>query len=174
MSHDQAQWGRQRCPSRQTFGRVGACQQSSRSAGPQPLFVEFLLTGRVGHIPLPRQDRGGEGDIAGVCPICSDWLDREGKSSRSGRLLDKGSIYKILNNRVDIGEAVHKSQAYPGEHQGIIDHGLWDKVHAILTVSPRAREGALRAQSPALLKGMLFAPNGFAMTPTHTRRRRKL
>ena len=31
-----------------------------------------------------------------------------------------------------------------------------------------------RAQTPALLKGLLFAPNGAAMTPTHTRRKGKL
>jgi site-specific DNA recombinase len=31
-----------------------------------------------------------------------------------------------------------------------------------------------RAQTPALLKGLLFAPDGSAMTPTHTRRKGKL
>jgi site-specific DNA recombinase len=40
--------------------------------------------------------------------------------------------------------------------------------------SPRSRACKTRAQTPALLKGLLFAPNGMAMTPTHTRRRGKL
>lgn len=48
------------------------------------------------------------------------------------------------------------------------------KVHAILKESPRARASRTRTQMPALLKGLIFAPNGQAMTPTHTRRRGKL
>ena len=34
--------------------------------------------------------------------------------------IDKGYVYKLLNNRVYIGEAVHKGTAYPGEHEAII------------------------------------------------------
>ena len=40
---------------------------------------------------------------------------------KQGKLVDKGYLYKLLNNRVYIGEAVHKGTAYPGEHQAIID-----------------------------------------------------
>ena len=36
--------------------------------------------------------------------------------------------------------------------------------------SPRKRAAASRAQTPALLKGLLFGPTGITMTPTHTRR----
>jgi hypothetical protein len=32
---------------------------------------------------------------------------------------------------------MHKGKSYPGEHAAIIDRALWDKVHAILAVSPR-------------------------------------
>jgi site-specific DNA recombinase len=37
----------------------------------------------------------------------------EGVRSRRGNRLDKGSLYKLLGNRVYIGEAVHKGLAYP-------------------------------------------------------------
>jgi site-specific DNA recombinase len=80
----------------------------------------------------------------------------------------------MLNNRVYIGEAVHKGTAYPGEHEAIIDRALWDRVHAILRESPRKRAAATRARTPALLKGMIFGPTGTAMTPTHTRRNGRL
>ncbi|MGD9882530.1 MAG: recombinase family protein [Reyranella sp.] len=97
-------------------------------------------------------------------------LAAEGVRTRRGRLIDKGFLYKLLNNRVYIGEAVHKGTAYPGEHEALIARPLWDKVHAILQESPRVRAGRTRAATPALLKGLIFGPTGCAMTPTHTRR----
>ena len=59
-------------------------------------------------------------------------LRSEGMITKGGKLIDKGYVYRILNNRVYMGEAVHKGTAYPGEHQAIIDRTLWDRVHAIL------------------------------------------
>ena len=97
-------------------------------------------------------------------------LIAEGVQTRRGHLVDKGFLYKLLNNRVYVGEAVHKGTAYPGEHQAIVSRALWDKVHGILRESPRRRAGRTRASTPALLKGLIFGPTGRAMTPTHTRR----
>jgi site-specific DNA recombinase len=93
-----------------------------------------------------------------------------GAKNRYGHLLDKGVLYRLLNNRVYIGDAVHKGIAYPGEHEAIIDRKLWDQAHAILKQSPRKRAAKTRAQTPALLKGLLFGPDGAAMSPTHTRK----
>jgi len=97
-----------------------------------------------------------------------------GATNRYGHALDKGVLYKLLHNRVYIGEAVRKGVSYPGEHEPIISRELWDQVHAILKVSPRKRAGNARAQTPAPLKGLLFGPDGAAMSPTHTRRGGKL
>ncbi len=55
-----------------------------------------------------------------------------------------------------------------------VPRDLWDKVHAILGESPRKRASNTRAQTPALLKGLIFAPDGSAMTPTHTRKAGRL
>lgn len=94
--------------------------------------------------------------------------------TRYGHLLDKGVLYKILHNRVYLGEAVHKGTSYPGEHEAIIDRKLWDQVHALLKESPRKRANNSRAQTPALLRGLLFGPDGAAMSPTHTRKSGRL
>jgi site-specific DNA recombinase len=110
------------------------------------------------------------GSMTKLIPI----LAKEGISAKSGKLIDKGYAYRVLNNRVYIGEAVHKGTAYPGEHEAIIDRALWDRVHAILRESPRKRAAATRARTPALLKGIIFGPTGTAMTPTHTRRNGRL
>jgi DNA invertase Pin-like site-specific DNA recombinase len=101
-------------------------------------------------------------------------LRTEGICGKQGKLVDKGYVYKLLNNRVYIGEAVHKGTAYPGEHQAIIDRALWDRVHTVLRESPRKRAANTRAQTPALLKGLIFGPTGRAMTPAHTRKGGKL
>jgi site-specific DNA recombinase len=98
-------------------------------------------------------------------------LALENVRNRYGKLIDKGALYKMLNNRTYIGEAMHKGTAYPGEHQAIIDRSLWDKVHGVLKESPRKRANRTRVQSPALLKGLIFGPNGGPMTPTHTRKK---
>jgi site-specific DNA recombinase len=101
------------------------------------------------------------------------WTTQDGKH-RPGKPIDKGAIYKILNNRVYLGDAVHKGTRYPGEHAAIIDQGTWDKVHAILAENTVARANGTRAQTPALLRGLIFAPGGHAMTPSHTRKAGRL
>lgn len=97
-------------------------------------------------------------------------LAAEGVTTKRGKPVDKGFLYKLLNNRVYGGEAVHKGVAYPGEHTAIIGRDLWDKVHSIIQQSPRSRAANTRAQTPALLKGILFGADGRAMTPTHARK----
>ena len=106
----------------------------------------------------------------GSATVLARELVKEGVRSRGGRLVDKGFLYKLFNNRVYIGEAVHKGTSYPGEHEAIIGKTLWDKVHSILQESPRTRAAHTRAQTPALLKGLIFGPTGCAMSPTHTRK----
>jgi hypothetical protein len=101
-------------------------------------------------------------------------LTADGYCTRRGNPFDKAALYKILANRIYIGEAVHKGVGHPGEHEPIIDRRLWDKVRSTLQESPRARAGRARAQTPALLKGLLYGPTGSAMSPTHTKRGNKL
>jgi site-specific DNA recombinase len=98
----------------------------------------------------------------------------ENVRNKYGKLIDKGILYKMLSNPVYVGVAMHKGVSYPGEHVGIIDRKIWDRVHAQFEESPRKRAANTRAQTPSLLKGILFGPTGVAMSPTHTRRRGKL
>jgi site-specific DNA recombinase len=101
-------------------------------------------------------------------------LRGEGLVTKTGRPFDKGAVYKLLVNRVYLGEATHKGQSYPGEHAAIIPRDLWDRVHAILQESPRSRGAKTRAQAPALLRGLLFGPDGRAMSPSHCRKKGRL
>jgi site-specific DNA recombinase len=100
-------------------------------------------------------------------------LIAENVRNKYGKLIDKGILYKMLNP-VYIGVAMHKGESYPGEHIGIIDRKIWDKVQARFQENPRKRAAATRAQTPSLLKGIIFDASGVAMSPTHTRKNGKL
>lgn len=106
----------------------------------------------------------------GSATLLAKALASEGVRTKRGTLFDKGSLYKLIGNRVYLGQAVHKGVAHPGEHEGIVAQALWDRAHASLAESPRKRSAKARAQTPALLKGLLFGPTGAAMSPTHTRK----
>jgi site-specific DNA recombinase len=93
---------------------------------------------------------------------------------RGGKPWTKGAVYKVLANRVYLGEVVHKGVAYPGEHPAIIDQRAWDKAHAVMAEPAHRRGAATRAQIPALLKGLIYGPNGRPMSPSHTRRRGRI
>jgi len=101
-------------------------------------------------------------------------LHREGACNKQGKPIDKGYLYRVLHNRVYLGEAVHKGEAYPGEHQAIIAPELWDRVHNLIAPDHRARSKRRIGQAPALLKGLIFAPDGSALTPTYTRKSGRL
>jgi site-specific DNA recombinase len=90
---------------------------------------------------------------------------------RGGKAWTKGAVYKVLANRVYLGEAVHKGVAYPGEHAAIVDQRTWDKAHAVMAERAHRRGAATRAEVPAVLKDLIFGPNGRPMSPSHTRRR---
>jgi site-specific DNA recombinase len=93
---------------------------------------------------------------------------------RGGNPWTKGAVYRVLANRVYLGETVHKGVAYPGEHAAIVDQRTWDKAHAVMAEPAHRRGAATRAQAPALLKGLIFGPNGRPMSPSHTRRRGRI
>jgi site-specific DNA recombinase len=110
----------------------------------------------------------------GSATVLARELRRDGFRNKQGTLIDKGYLYRLLNNRVYRGDAVHKGKAYPGEHDAIIDDDLWDGAHAILQESPRTRANNSRSRTPALLKGLIFSDTGAAMTPTSTKKDAKL
>ncbi len=101
-------------------------------------------------------------------------LQAEGVTSKSGRLLNKGDVYKLLNLRTYVGEVEHKGQVYPGLHEAIVPRELWDRAHAILQISPRARAAQNRQHTPALLKGLIYGLDGRALSPTLSRKNGRL
>ena len=94
--------------------------------------------------------------------------ERMMSSGRSigGRSLTNGPLNYLLRNRIYLGEINHRDQSYPGEHEPIVDAGLFNAVQAKLDENRRgARER--RQSSKAMLLGKLFDDRGNPMTPSY-------
>ncbi|WP_367025932.1 recombinase family protein [Methylococcus sp. ANG] len=98
------------------------------------------------------------------------WTTQDGRV-REGKPIDKSLVYKLLNNRVYLGEIRHRDQWYPGEHPTIVERKLWDAAQAILAQNSRVRGNNTRARVPFLLKGIVAGIDGRALTPWSTRKK---
>ena len=102
------------------------------------------------------------------------WTTKRGKQ-RPGRPWNKGHLYRLLDNRKYLGDVTHKGRVYPGEHDALVSQDLWDKVHSILAKNHRARAAGTRAETSALLKGLIkCGACGHSMGVTFTRKNGKL
>lgn len=97
------------------------------------------------------------------------WTTQTGKF-RAGRPMDQQYLFHLLRNRLYLGEMTHKGQSYPGQHEPIVPQSLWDAAHVHIE---RRKQGPRDTYSkhPALLAGLLFAPDGQRMMPTYTRKK---
>lgn len=98
----------------------------------------------------------------------------EGIVNRSGNLFTKVAISKILNNKIYLGLVAFKGEVYEGQHKEIVSQRVWDQAQSIFKEHPRKRAGRSRARTPSLLKGIIYGPDGAAMSPHHTRKGQKL
>ena len=99
-------------------------------------------------------------------------LTADGQTTKSGRPISKAMLYKLMHNRIYLGEILHKGKYYAGQHQAIIEQNLWDAVHAILAENNRQRasETLRRRQPEALLLGLFYTQDGERFQPAFTRK----
>jgi site-specific DNA recombinase len=100
------------------------------------------------------------------------------RTSKTGRTsggvaFSRGALYKILNNRIYIGEIPHRGECYPGQHQPIVPRALWDQVAARLAANNQAHRTGASVATPSLLSGKLYDGNGARFTPTHALKGKK-
>ena len=95
-------------------------------------------------------------------------LDAAGIKAKTGSVLDKGYLYRMLANRLYLGEIVMGEESFPGEHEAIIDRDIWEQVHTLMTSKTR-RLATNRVHPPALLKGVIRCCHcNRAMSPSFT------
>lgn len=83
----------------------------------------------------------------------------------------RGSMYQMLAHRIYLGEITHRGKSYPGEHDGIIDHEMFDRVQASLSGNRVNNRNAVHAMYPSLLAGILWDSRGRRMTPDHANKK---
>ncbi len=84
-----------------------------------------------------------------------------------GATYSRGALYHLLNNRIYIGEIVHRDKVHPGLHEAIVPRELWNKVAARLKQNNQAHRTEKSRSTPSLLTGKLFDTDGNRFTPTH-------
>jgi site-specific DNA recombinase len=89
-----------------------------------------------------------------------------------GGSFGRGALYHLLQNRIYLGEVVHKGVSYSGEHEPIIDEELWSAVQARLLANRGVRRRS-RLETGSLLTGLLVDGRGNLMSPTYSARRGK-
>jgi len=92
---------------------------------------------------------------------------------RGGCIYRRGTLYHLLSNRIYRGFIVHHGQAYPGEHEPIVDQELWDAVQSCLTNNASGSSRRLTHRHPSLLIGKVIDGEGRAMSPSHATKSRK-
>ncbi len=80
--------------------------------------------------------------------------------------INRGALYYLLQNRLYLGEIVHKEKSYPGKHKAIVDEELWDEIQAILAANTNG-ERRKEARQPSLLTGLVVDEQGESLTPSH-------
>lgn len=97
------------------------------------------------------------------------WVTQGGRQ-RTGHPIDQQYIFALLRNRIYLGEIRNRGVWYAAQHEAIVPQDLWEAAHAFITRRKQApREH--RAKHPALLAGLLFAPDGQRMLHTFVKKK---
>ncbi len=98
-------------------------------------------------------------------------LQRRGWFPRTGKPWGKMTLDYILTNPIYCGRIQFNDQLFPGEHEALIEEGLYHKVQSLPREHSRAET---KIQRTFLLKGLLrCSVCQSVMTPHYTQKRRK-
>jgi site-specific DNA recombinase len=100
--------------------------------------------------------------------VTKQWTTRKG-TQRGGRPFDKNTLYNLLTNVVYLGKVCYREEIYEGEHPGIVDAELFEKVQSLLRLNHRNGGAGVRNRFGALLKGLLRCKScGCGMVHSHS------
>jgi len=98
------------------------------------------------------------------------WTTRKGRE-RGGQPFERTSLYRLLTNVAYVGKVRYKDEVHDGEHPGIVDPAVFQRVQSLLQRNGQTRGAPVRNKFGALLKGIIrCVPCDCAMTPLHTTR----
>ena len=82
------------------------------------------------------------------------WTTRMGTSA-GGHEFTKNRLYSLLTNMVYVGKVDFGGQVYQGEHEGIVEPGIWQSVQDRLRYNSKTGGRQIRNKYGAVLKGIL-------------------
>lgn len=104
--------------------------------------------------------------------ICSKHRTFANGKTSGGGSFSRGALFHLLRNRIYLGQIVHKDQVFEGEHDGIVEPELFDRVQQNLDGNARRhRAAADHRVTKAALTGKLFDAASEAMSPAFSRGR---
>jgi site-specific DNA recombinase len=81
-----------------------------------------------------------------------------------------GALRCLLSNRLYAGEIEHNDKVHAGQHEAIIERGLFDQAQAILASLSSEAMRQPKLVSASLLQGLIVDRHGRTMGPAHTTR----
>lgn len=76
------------------------------------------------------------------------WTTKTGRE-RGGLLFTRGHLYRILTNPIYVGRVHHKGAIYDGQHNGIVDPDIWQRVQDQLTIAETRKASQKHGQNVA-------------------------
>ncbi len=124
------------------------------------IFARYAETGSAAQLVRELQIEGHTTKV---------WVAQNGRR-HEGKVIDQQCLFTMLRNRLYLGEMTHKGQTFPGQHEAIVSQELWTAVQAVVQERKRGPRTQYKKE-PALLTGLLYAPDGQRMLPTFTQKK---
>lgn len=82
-------------------------------------------------------------------------------------------LHRLLTNVTYVGKLKYKDEVHDGEHDGIVDPEVWQRVQTLLARHGRTGGAEVRNKFGALLKGIIHCSAcNCAMSPSHSTKKR--
>jgi len=94
--------------------------------------------------------------------VSKRWTSRAGQA-KGGLPFTCGALYYLLQNRVYLGEILHRGVRHNGDHDAIVDDTLFDAVQQALAENRRSRRQQPTRAAKCLLAGLVFDCDGEQM-----------
>lgn len=102
------------------------------------------------------------------------WTTKTGKE-RGGNPFTRATLFGLLTSVTYVGKVRHNGSVYEGEHEGIVEERVWQRVQKLLRRNGTTRGRATRNKHGALLRGLLWCGScGVRMIHSYTRKSTKL
>ena len=114
------------------------------------IYQRYLV---LGSVRLLKQELDQQGVVSKVR------LSRKGSNS-GGKSFSRGALYELLSNPIYIGEIRHKQEHHPGQHEPILEGGIWQQVQQRLGNAARRGSDSISKAPASPLAGKVFDEHG--------------